>query len=306
MKLGIGLPNTLAHETDRRLMLDWARLADEAGFDLLATIDKPNFDSWDPLVTLAGVAGVTSRARLATTILQLPNRNEVLVAKQAAVVDQLSGGRLVLGVAQGGRKDDFDVFGAEFGDRSERFEAQVRRIREIWARAHESNRDQGVLGPPPVQEPGPPIWTGAMQEKGMARALRLGDGFIFPTAGSQAMAQMTPSLREAAAEQGNSEFPIAGLAYVAVGDDPAKALAEGAHHVLRYYGQLWTEPENLIHHGPPEEDRRGGAGVRRGGDRPARPLRGDPEPRSGRAARRARPPRLPVVAAGPETRARSV
>ncbi len=104
MKLGIGLPNTLAHETDRRLMLDWARLADEAGFDLLATIDKPNFDSWDPLVTLAGVAGVTSRARLATTILQLPNRNEVLVAKQAAVVDQLSGGRLVLGVAQGGAR----------------------------------------------------------------------------------------------------------------------------------------------------------------------------------------------------------
>jgi alkanesulfonate monooxygenase SsuD/methylene tetrahydromethanopterin reductase-like flavin-dependent oxidoreductase (luciferase family) len=72
MKLGIGLPNTMAHETDRSLMLDWARLADQAGFAVLGTIDKPNYDSWDPLVTLAGVAGVTERVGLATTILVLP------------------------------------------------------------------------------------------------------------------------------------------------------------------------------------------------------------------------------------------
>jgi Luciferase-like monooxygenase len=77
MKLGIGLPNTMAHETDRRLMLEWARLAEEAGFHELGTIDKPNYDSWDPLATLAGVAGVTERIRLATTILQLPPRNRL-------------------------------------------------------------------------------------------------------------------------------------------------------------------------------------------------------------------------------------
>lgn len=253
MKLGIGLPNTMAHETDRRLMLDWARLADEAGFHTLATIDKPNFDSWDPLVTLAGVAGVTERAKLATTILQLPNRNEVLVAKQAAVIDRLSDGRLILGVAQGGREDDFEVFGAPFKGRSKRFEEQVGRMRDVWTNARASDRDHGVLGPPPVQEPGPPIWIGAMQEKAVARALRLGDGFLFGTTGSEFMAQMTPQLREQAAAQGKSDFTIAGLAYVGVGDDPKKALDEAAHHVLRYYGQLWTEPENLIHHGPPEK-----------------------------------------------------
>jgi alkanesulfonate monooxygenase SsuD/methylene tetrahydromethanopterin reductase-like flavin-dependent oxidoreductase (luciferase family) len=253
MKLGIGLPNTMAYETDRRLMLDWARLADEAGFYALATIDKPNFDSWDPLVTLAGVAGVTERAKLATTILQLPNRNEVLVAKQAAVIDRLSEGRLILGVAQGGREDDFEVFGAPFRGRSQRFDEQIGRIRDIWSSARASDRDRGVLGPAPVQEPGPPIWIGAIQEKAVARALRLGDGFLFGTTGSEFMAQMTPQLREQAAAQGKSDFTIAGLAYVGVGDDPKKALDEAAHHVLRYYGQLWTEPENLIHHGPPEK-----------------------------------------------------
>jgi alkanesulfonate monooxygenase SsuD/methylene tetrahydromethanopterin reductase-like flavin-dependent oxidoreductase (luciferase family) len=250
MQLGIGLPNTMAHETDRALMLDWARRADEAGFAVLGTIDKPNFDSWDPLATLAGVAGVTERIRLATTILQLPNRNEVLVAKQAAVVDQLSAGRLVLGLAQGGREDDFDAFGAEFRGRSDRFERQVARIREIWAGAFSSDRDHGVLGPAPVQQPGPPIWAGAMTPKAVERAARIGDGFIFGTAGSAAMKELTPAVREAFAAAGKPDATVAALAYVAVGDDARKALDEAAHHVLRYYGQLWTEPENLIHHGP--------------------------------------------------------
>jgi alkanesulfonate monooxygenase SsuD/methylene tetrahydromethanopterin reductase-like flavin-dependent oxidoreductase (luciferase family) len=252
MKLGIGLPNTLAHETDRRLMLDWARLADEAGFDLLGTIDKPNHDTWDPLVTLAGVAGVTERARLATTILQLPPRNEVLVAKQAAVVDQLSGGRLVLGVAQGGREDDFEVLGAEFKGRSERFERQVGRIRDIWQEARASDRDRGVLGPPPVQG-APPIWAGAMTPSAVERAIRVADGFVFGTAGSERMGQAAPQIREAAAAQGKTSFEVAGLAYVGVGEDAQKALDEAAHHVLRYYGQLWGPAEDLIHHGPAEK-----------------------------------------------------
>ncbi len=252
MRLGIGLPNTMAHETGRTLMLDWARLAEEAGFDLLATIDKPNYDSWDPLVTLAGVAGVTDRIGLATTILQLPPRNEVLVAKQAAVVDQLSGGRLTLGVAQGGREDDFEVLGAPFRGRSARFEAQVGRIREIWAAARSSDRDHGVLGPAPVQDPGPPVWAGAGTPKSIERAARVADGFVFGTAGSAAMRERAPGIREVFAASGKPDATVAGLAYVAVGDDPRAALDEAAHHVLRYYGRLWTEPANLIHHGPAE------------------------------------------------------
>jgi alkanesulfonate monooxygenase SsuD/methylene tetrahydromethanopterin reductase-like flavin-dependent oxidoreductase (luciferase family) len=250
MKLGIGLPNTMAYETDRRLMLDWARIADQAGFHVLGTIDKPNYDSWDPLITLAGVAGVTERIRLATTILQLPNRNEVLVAKQAAVIDRLSDGRLDLGVAQGGREDDYEVFGARFRGRSKRFEAQVQRIQEGWANARSADRDHGVLGPAPVQEPGPPIWIGASNEKSIARGVRIGDGFIFGTGGSRRVAEFAPKLREQAAALGKEDFPIAGLAYAGVGDDAEKALEEAAHNVLRYYGRLWTEPASLIHHGP--------------------------------------------------------
>jgi len=231
-------------------MLEWARLADEAGFHVLGTIDKPNYDSWDQLTTLAGVAGVTERVGLATTILLLPPRNEVLVAKQAAVVDQLSGGRLILGVAQGGREDDFELLDEPFEGRSERFERQVARIREIWRTARDSDHDRGVVGPAPVQEPAPPIWAGALQPKAIERAARVADGFIFGTAGSEAMKQFAPGIREAFAAQGKPDAVVAGLAYVGVDDNPDKALDEAAHHVLRYYGELWTEPGNLIHHGP--------------------------------------------------------
>jgi alkanesulfonate monooxygenase SsuD/methylene tetrahydromethanopterin reductase-like flavin-dependent oxidoreductase (luciferase family) len=250
MKLGIGLPNTMAHETDRRLMLDWARLAEDAGFHVLGTIDKPNYDSWDPLATLAGVATVTERIRLATTVLQLVPRNEVLVAKQAAVVDQLSGGRLDLGLSQGGREDDFQVFDAEFAGRGPRFEQQVARVRETWDGARASSRDHGAVGPAPVQTPGPPIWVGALQPPAIERGIRVGDGFIFGTAGSAVMNEYAPGIREGLKAAGKPDATIAGLAYVGVGDDPQKALDEAAHHVIRYYGELWTEPENLIHHGP--------------------------------------------------------
>jgi alkanesulfonate monooxygenase SsuD/methylene tetrahydromethanopterin reductase-like flavin-dependent oxidoreductase (luciferase family) len=250
MKLGIGLPNTMAHETDRRLMLDWAKLAEDAGFHVLGTIDKPNYDSWDPLATLAGVATVTERIRLATTVLQLAPRNEVLVAKQAAVIDQLSGGRLDLGLSQGGREDDFQVFDAEFAGRGPRFEQQVARVRDTWDGARKSSHDHGAVGPAPVQTPGPPIWAGALQPKAIERGIRVGDGFIFGTAGSAVMNEYTPGIREGFKAAGKPDATIAGLAYVGVGDEPQKALDEAAHHVIRYYGELWTEPENLIHHGP--------------------------------------------------------
>ena len=189
MKLGIGLPNTMSHETDRSLMLDWARLADAAGFDVLGTIDKPNYDSWEPLATLAGVSGVTERIRLATTILQLPNRaTRCSSPSRPRSIDQLSAGRLVLGLAQGGREDDFAALDAPFAGRSARFERQVGRIRQTWQGARASDRDHGVVGPAPVQEPGPSIWAGAMSPKAVERAVRVADGFIFGTAGSAAMA----------------------------------------------------------------------------------------------------------------------
>jgi len=110
-----------------------------------------------------------------------------------------------------------------------------------------------VLGPVPVQD-APPIWVGASTPAAVERAIRVGDGFLFGTAGPARMAQAVPGLRDAFAAAGKPAATIAGLAYVAVGDDPAKALREAAHHVHRYYGpELWMPVEQLIHHGPAEK-----------------------------------------------------
>jgi alkanesulfonate monooxygenase SsuD/methylene tetrahydromethanopterin reductase-like flavin-dependent oxidoreductase (luciferase family) len=236
---------------DRSLMLEWARVADEAGFHTLATIDNPNYDSWDPLATLAAVASVTERARLFTNILQLPNRNELLVAQQAATIDVVSGGRLDLGVAVGGRRPDFEVLEARFEDRGRRFEKQVPRIREAWDRARESSRDRGTPGPPPLQQPAPPIWIGGSTEKTIERAVRLGDGFTFGGAGAATVASTTPRIRELAASEGKTGFPVAALQYCVVGEDPG-LMQEAAHQLRRYYGQLWAEPEEILAHGPPD------------------------------------------------------
>src|SRR5262249_9647958 len=96
--------------------------------------------------------------------------------------------------------------------------------------------------------------VGASTPLAVQRAVRVGDGFLFGTAGAAWMAEAIPRLREAFAAVGKSDVTIAGLAYVAVGEDPAKALEEAAHHVHRYYGpQLWAPVEELIHHGPAEK-----------------------------------------------------
>lgn len=255
MKLGIGLPNTLVPELNRGLFLDWCRLADQAGFSSAGVIDQPDYDSWDPLVSLALAAGVTERIRLASTIVQLPNRNEVLVAKQAAVIDRVSGGRLTLGIAVGGREGDFQVLGAKtrFAKRGRNIERQIRKIRRVWRAAKRSSPEEGINGPAPMQKPLPPIWMGGMSQRVLERAAEHADGYVFPTAGPQVMAEMTPKIRALVDEKKAKKFTIAGIAYVAVGDDPAAALEAGSRSVMRYYrGNLWTEPENLIHHGPAE------------------------------------------------------
>jgi alkanesulfonate monooxygenase SsuD/methylene tetrahydromethanopterin reductase-like flavin-dependent oxidoreductase (luciferase family) len=143
MRVGVWMPNAMPFGLERGFFLEWVRLADEAGFDTLSTLDRPNYDMWDPLVSLAAAATATERIRLATTTLPLPNRNEVLVAKHAAVIDRLSGGRLTLGVSLGSRPDDYEVFGATLEHRVARFRHQLARIRHTactWRCSLQRNR----------------------------------------------------------------------------------------------------------------------------------------------------------------------
>jgi Coenzyme F420-dependent N5,N10-methylene tetrahydromethanopterin reductase and related flavin-dependent oxidoreductases len=252
MKLGIGLPESLPYELRRSLLLDWARLADAAGFHTIAVRDRPDYDMWDPLLTLAAVAAVTERARLATTVLQLPIRNAVMVAKQAAVVDRMSDGRFDLGIGLGSRQGDYDVYGATMEHRITRYRQQIGDIRMLWATAHRTTtREFGPVGPAPVQEPGPPIWLGAVptNEVGLRRAVELGDGYVFGSASEpEVMAPVVRALRAWAQEAGKPSFTINRVAQVAVGGQ--RALDEAIIQTRRYYPDAAARPiEKMIRHG---------------------------------------------------------
>lgn len=254
MKLGIYLPTMMPSGLTGKAVADWARLADRAGFHVLATLDRPNYDSWDGLVSLAGMATITERIRLSTMTIQLPVRNEVLVAKQAAVIDQLSGGRFELGVSLGSRRDDYDALDAAWEGRVGRFREQITRIREIWSEARRSTDADGVLGPAPIQEPGPPIWMGGYVPAAVERAVELGDGYTF--GGDRFppdIAEDVARIRRLAQERGKERFVISSMLYVAIGDE-ATARDEMWRQLGRYYREnLGGEPEGWGVFGPVEK-----------------------------------------------------
>ncbi|WP_028064479.1 LLM class flavin-dependent oxidoreductase [Solirubrobacter soli] len=132
MDVGIGLPSTIRGATGAQIV-DWARRAEARGFSSLGTIDRVVYANYEPLTALAAAAAVTERIKLVTSILIAPLRvSGAMLAKQAASVDALSGGRLVLGVAVGGREDDYEAAGAEFRTRGKDFDQMLAEWQEIW------------------------------------------------------------------------------------------------------------------------------------------------------------------------------
>jgi alkanesulfonate monooxygenase SsuD/methylene tetrahydromethanopterin reductase-like flavin-dependent oxidoreductase (luciferase family) len=120
MEIGIGLPTTVPGARGNEV-LEWARRAESAGFSTLGTIDRLVYPNYEPLVALGAAAAVTERVRLMTAIAILPYRaNAALVAKQAATIQVLSGGRFVLGAAVGGREDDYRASAVAMEKRGQR------------------------------------------------------------------------------------------------------------------------------------------------------------------------------------------
>ncbi len=191
---------------------EMARAAEAAGFDACFVTDHPfPGDRWlaagghhalDPFVALSFAAAATTRLRLQTHVLVLAYRNPFLVAKAAATLDVLSGGRLVLGVAAGYLKSEFAALGADFEVRNEAIDEGIRALKRAWT--EEGVRFQGrgfaaagnTMLPRPRQKPHPPVWVGGNSRRAIRRAVELGDGWMpFPTA-----ARTAPHLRTAPLE----------------------------------------------------------------------------------------------------------
>ena len=228
MDLGVGLPSTIPAATGADIVT-WAREADAAGFASVGTLDRVVYGNHETIPTLAAAAAVTSRVRLTTAILIAPYRgNGALLAKQLATVDSFSEGRLTVGIAVGGRPDDYQSTGADFDGRGAVFDAQLTRFREIWGAA--ARGEQGVIGPAPVQAGGPPLLIGGMSKAAVRRVLQHGAGWIAGGGGLPVFTQGAERVRQAWSEAGREGTPrFASLAYYALGPD-ATSLAESYLH----------------------------------------------------------------------------
>jgi len=230
MDIGVGLPHALRGVSGETIVA-WAKEADEAGFTSLATLDRLVYDNYESLTTLAAAAAVTSRAKLVTSILISPlHGNTALFAKQAATIDRLSGGRLVLGIAAGSRPDDFRASKIEMAGRGKGIEAQVAEARAIWA--GERRGFAGGIGP--ALPAAPPILMGGHSPAAINRASRLADGWISGGGGVGMFKQGLGAFRAAWGAAGRESAPrIVALVYFALGPNGAE-LAD--QYLSDYYG----------------------------------------------------------------------
>jgi alkanesulfonate monooxygenase SsuD/methylene tetrahydromethanopterin reductase-like flavin-dependent oxidoreductase (luciferase family) len=182
MDIGIAYPKIIPSTRGERVM-EWAIRADEGPFSSLALIDRLVYGTHEPLIVLAAAAAVTERIRLMPTVLIAPLRGAALLAKQAASIDSISGGRFVLGMGVGSRPDDFAAMEQPMKARGKRFEEQIATMKRIWA-GEPVNDQAGPMGPRPARPGGPELLIGGRSKLALERSGRLSDGYIAGSAGS--------------------------------------------------------------------------------------------------------------------------
>lgn len=224
MQVGVGLPSTVPG-TQGQLIIEWACRADEGPFSSLGVLDRLAYDSYEPLITLATAAAVTRRVKLATTIVIGPLHNNALLAKTAASLDVLSGGRLALGLAVGARKEDYDFAGIDYRARGKRLSEQLSTLRTLW--------EDKSMGPQTVRPGGPELLVGGLSDLGYARMVRYADGYVHGGGPPRAFARAADKAYAAWSDAGRPGKPqLWGQGYFALGDDGIK---EAGYHYLRDY-----------------------------------------------------------------------
>lgn len=221
MRIGVGLPTTVPGAAGA-LVVEWARRAEQAPFASVAVLDRVAYDSYDPFAALAAAAAVTSRVSVVTMVAIGPLRASGMLAKQAASLHGLSGGRLVLGLATGARREDYDVAGAEFSGRGRRLDEELAFLRSF--------RDAARIGPFAEQSPFP-ILVGGLSGEAYARMARYADGYAHGGGPPRAFASAAGRARAAWSDFGRPGQPVLwGQGYFALGNDQA-----GTDYLRDYY-----------------------------------------------------------------------
>lgn len=278
MKFGIAFAN-VGPCIDPGYAVRFAQAAEAAGFESLWTVEHvvvpkdyaspypysptgkmPGPDDSpipDPLMWLAFLASATSTINLATGVLILPQRNPVVLAKELATLDALSGGRVQLGVGAGWLEEEFDAIGVSFADRGRRTDEHIEALRALWTQDAATFEGEFVsfrdciLRPQPAQG-SIPIHVGGHTKVAARRAGTLGDGF-FPGSGNhEELASLFSVVREAAAAAGRDpdaiELTTGGNGAVGSGAlDEVKALADlGVSRVIVPSFLFWGDPEGTL------------------------------------------------------------
>lgn len=247
MKIGIGLPNPVSayREFPGVRLVEWARRAEDRGFHGLATIDRLAYGNYDSLATLAAAAGATTRIGLVSNVLLGPLYPTPLLAKTAATIDQVSGGRLTLGIAPGGRADDFEVAGVDFETRGKDFDTQLELLHALW-RGEGVTEGGPAVSPRPVNADRVPILMGGGGKAAQRRTVAWADGITIGGAPPEAAAQAAEAARAAWAEAGREGEPrIAALNYFSLGSE----VAEDSRGYLRHYYEFLNDYVDYIAEG---------------------------------------------------------
>lgn len=241
MEIGLHLPQ---FQHDPALLTRIARRAEEAGYASLWVSDHVLTPAQhaavqvgtllEPVATLAFVAAVTRRIRLATSVLVLPYRSPIVLAKELATLDRLCGGRLVVGVGGGWMVEEFRALGAPYERRGAFCDEAIRLMRTLWANEVSSfhgeffNFDAMRCAPTPAAAR-IPIWVGGLSRRALRRAVELGDGWHGTRMRPLEMAERLKAIREIAAARGRA---LDGFAL--------------SHRVYIGFAERWTETGGYV------------------------------------------------------------
>ena len=261
MRFAISIPQHVPDGTfDPARLRDYLTRAEDLGFHSAWTLEGVlgPAPTLAPLELLAFAAACTQRLRLGCAVLVSPLHNPVHLAKAISTLDQISRGRVEVGVATGGRGRMFSAFEVDPASLVARFTEGLRLMQACWTEPRIAfagrfwQLDGATLEPKPFQKPYPPLWIGGNHPAAVRRALHYGTGFF--GAGSSTTAQFAGQvqvLRAALAEAGRdpATFPIAKRVYLLIDDDPTRAQERVDTALQRIYGRSGLS--NVAVYGPP-------------------------------------------------------
>lgn len=253
---GIAARNFTAYPEmpDARALADYGVRAEELGFDSLWVWDhvllgvEPNFPITESLTVLTAVAARTSRIKLGTGILVLPLRNPVLLAKQLASMDHLSNGRLLMGMASGWYKREFDAMGVPFERRGKIMDANLEIMRRLWTEESVSGEwgphklSKAVMYPKPVQQPRIPILIGGYVDRVLKRAATAGDGWLTYFYTPEAFTKSWTKIRNFATEAGKDPDGLMNANQLPIMVGPSREAVQD--EMMDWLNKEWDFPSN--------------------------------------------------------------